>query len=599
MTKLNISHNFALPQDTVTSTLVVYGGKGMGKTNFGAVLLEEMTKVGLRWCLLDPMGVAWGLRHSRDGKGPGVECLILGGPHGDIPIEPTGGEVVADLVADERVNVIIDISRRANGEAWGVGEKIRFATDYGKRLLQRQAGLVNGRRREPLFQVIDEAARFIPQTVRSGEAQVAMCVSVWAQIVEEGRNFGLGVGLLTQRSARLNKDVAELADVMIAFRTIGPNSVAAVMDWLGEHIEKSRAKQMVEQLRTLPRGSALLVSPGWLQHEGIIAIRERETFDSSATPKPGEQAKKVTGKAATPDLQKYSERMAATIEKAKADDPKELKKRITELERELAKKLQTVAAEPAVKEKLVEVPWLPEKDYARLESIFGKLMVESDLLKQKAQAIFESMDGLRGCQEQIHVGLTQRADMGARKITPRENNHTPVKNPAPKPIAPSNGNGSDITLNSTAQRILGTLAAWYPKSLTESQVASMNGLKARGGAWGKVLRDLRAAGMIESGNPLKATEKGVEHADVDIAVPQSTDEVLNLWRPKLSGTAAKILDVLVAQKGNGVEQEDVADLLGVKATGGGWGGNLRQLKAAGLLVSDGRRIAANRETLFL
>src|SRR4051812_14105023 len=98
--KLNISAELALPLDVVTSTVVVYGGKGMGKTNLGSVLVEELAKAGLRWSVLDPLGVWWGLRHAKDGKGPGIECLVLGGVHGDIPIEPTGGAVVADLVVD-------------------------------------------------------------------------------------------------------------------------------------------------------------------------------------------------------------------------------------------------------------------------------------------------------------------------------------------------------------------------------------------------------------------------------------------------------------------------------------------------------------------
>ena len=42
--KLHISTDLALPIDTVTSTLIVYGGKGMGKTNFGSVLVEELTR---------------------------------------------------------------------------------------------------------------------------------------------------------------------------------------------------------------------------------------------------------------------------------------------------------------------------------------------------------------------------------------------------------------------------------------------------------------------------------------------------------------------------------------------------------------------------
>ena len=39
MTKLRLSPDLTIPEDVVTSTVVVYGGKGMGKTNFGSVLV--------------------------------------------------------------------------------------------------------------------------------------------------------------------------------------------------------------------------------------------------------------------------------------------------------------------------------------------------------------------------------------------------------------------------------------------------------------------------------------------------------------------------------------------------------------------------------
>jgi hypothetical protein len=70
---LRISPDLELPRNTVTSTLIVYGGKGMGKTNFGGVLVEELTKAHLRWSVLDPLGVWWGLRHSQDGRDKGIE----------------------------------------------------------------------------------------------------------------------------------------------------------------------------------------------------------------------------------------------------------------------------------------------------------------------------------------------------------------------------------------------------------------------------------------------------------------------------------------------------------------------------------------------
>ncbi|HMJ55684.1 MAG TPA: hypothetical protein VK540_26595, partial [Polyangiaceae bacterium] len=363
MTELRISPDFPLPVDTVTSTMVVYGGKGMGKTVLGAVVAEELAAAKLRWSWLDPLGVSWGIRHSADGKGRGVECLILGGPHGDIPIEPEGGAAVADVVVEESVNVLIDFSRKKSGEMWGVGEKIRFVTAYARRLFQRQGDLIGGRRREPFMQFLDEAARYIPQNIPASNVGLSECVGAWQQVAEEGRNIGLGVCFLTQRSARISKDVAELADAMFAFRTVGPNSLGAVLDWLGEHVERARIKELGALVRQLPRGSALLVSPGWLNIERVVRIRMRETFDSSATPKPGERLRSAKGDGAKPDIAKISERMAATIERQKTEDPKELRRRIAELEREVKAKVApatTIVKAPKVER--VEVPVLSGAD---------------------------------------------------------------------------------------------------------------------------------------------------------------------------------------------------------------------------------------------
>jgi DNA helicase HerA-like ATPase len=143
-------------------------------------------------------------------------------------------------------------------------------------------------------------------------------------VCEEGRNIGLGVTFLTQRSARMNKSVSELADVMLAFRTIGPNSLAAIMDWLGEHVEK-RGPRSRRKVRELNIGQALVVSPGLAPLEKVVQIRERETFDSSATPKPGQRAKRVTAPRRSRTSRSTRAKMAATIEKAKADDPKALR----------------------------------------------------------------------------------------------------------------------------------------------------------------------------------------------------------------------------------------------------------------------------------
>jgi hypothetical protein len=64
---------------------------------------------------------------------------------------------------------------------WSIGEKIRFVTEYAIRLFERQGELVKGRRREPIFQILDEAARYIPQQIPASSPMLAECVGAWEQ----------------------------------------------------------------------------------------------------------------------------------------------------------------------------------------------------------------------------------------------------------------------------------------------------------------------------------------------------------------------------------------------------------------------------------
>lgn len=587
---LHISDDLSLPPETVTSTLIVYGGKGMGKTNLGAVLVEELYRAKLRWCVLDPMGVWWGLRHAKDGKGRGIECLILGGAHGDIPIEPTGGAVAADLVVDEDANVIIDFSRKPNGETWGVGEKIRFITDYGQRLFQRQGGLVNGKRREPIFQVLDEAARFIPQMIRAGQPELAQCLSVWAQMVEEGRNFGLGVCLLTQRSARLNKDVAELADAMIAFRTVGPNSIGAVMDWMGEHVPKDRIKELVEKVRSLPVGRCLVVSPGWLNLEAIVQIRPRQTFDSSATPKPGESAKRVTGEAAKPDLDKYAARMKETIERVKQNDPSELKRTITALQKQLAAK-PSAAGKTVTKEVKIVDPRSIAQAVNKRDGEWKKSL--TDFKRLIAGVAFVPplpfvIDGIV-----IHNG---NLPPPSTQYQPRV--AAPVQS-MQKLKAESNG---DVHLKPGALRMLVACATWYPKVIREGQVAAQAGVKRGSGTFSSYKSNLVTAGLVSVNNgEWSITDAGMEQIGSGApSSPQNTEEVLAIWKPKLKPGAIRMLDVLLSHAGRAIEVEQLSEESGIASGSGTFSSYLSNLATAGLITKPQKgMVAANRETLLL
>ena len=602
MKKLHISPNLALPLDAITSTLVVYGGKGMGKTNFGGVLIEEMAKCGQRFSIIDPMGVWWGIQHGADKSTPGVECLLLGGIHGDIPIEPTAGAIVADLVVDENANVIIDISRRPNGTMWSIGERVRFVRDYCQRLYQRQ-----GEKRRPLMQGIDEAARFIPQIIRKDDADVAACMGAIAVLVEEGRNVGVGVCLITQRSARLNKDVAELADCMIAFRTVGPNSRRAVLDWLGEHVEKERLKDLDQKVRSLPRGHALVVSPGWLEFEGVVPIRIRETFDSSATPKVGKQLH-APGKARKPDLDLYRRRMAETIERAKADDPKELRKQIAELQRQL--KVRPTAA-PAKAER-TEVPVLKEIDRKWLHHSFNEMRIklaETRDSNRRAVNVYESMEK---DFKTFEKGIARIAEAIERKTG--KSPALAVTVHAHQPMAPRTARAigdmarvavkavSDGSISRPQQRILDALASFEAMGVQRVRrvlAAFYSGASPRSSTYTNNLGALRTRGLIvyPDSDHLMLTDAGKQAADV--AQTFATNEALHqAWMTKLPRPQTEILKKVIEIYPDDIEKEKLAQAAGASATSSTYTNNLGALRSLGAIdYPDKGRVRAT-ELLF-
>lgn len=610
---LKLSNDLSFPLSLVTASGVIYGGKGMGKSSLGiGVIPEELDRAGLKFSLIDPMGVGYGLQHGADRESKGIEVLIIGGKHGDIEIEPTSGAVVADLVVDEHVSTVIDISRHKNGKMWSKAEKIRFVADYCTRLYERQ-----GEKMEPLLVIIDEAGRFCPQMIPHGSPELARCVGAIEMLVEEGRNVGIGCLLITQRSARMNKSVSELADYMIAFRTVGPNSVNAIMDWLGEHVEKVRHKEIVIKLRELPVGSALVVSPGYLKHEGIVRFRPRHTFDSSATPKAGE-VKRAPGAATKPDLAKYRQRMAETIEKAQLNDPSKLKQKLAAALAEnvrLAKLKAAPAAKPGkapapekvtvTKVEIVRVPLLKESEIKRLEKVASIISTGAG----EAAIAFTEVKKVLG----LHANLAQTVAAIQKAPAPvvraaapspapvRDARHAPSA-PHPRIPAPMTAQRGTLSLKSGKDRVLIALARRHPTKLSRAQVATLSGLSITSGHYTNILSELRTAGFLdESTEGMSLTHAGRDQCHQFLGIAQSVDEVRAMWQQNLGGTEWRLLDWLIRSEEANPDRywtrEEVATGNGLSTTSGHYTNILSTLRRNGLLEEQGSNLRVTRSLL--
>src|SRR5580693_2687877 len=87
------------------------GTPGSGKTTAAKAYAEELLRLGMRVLIIDVLGVWWGLRKGRDGKSQGFDIPIIGGPHGDMPIDEdgSGGDLIGERIGASDVSAIIDL----------------------------------------------------------------------------------------------------------------------------------------------------------------------------------------------------------------------------------------------------------------------------------------------------------------------------------------------------------------------------------------------------------------------------------------------------------------------------------------------------------
>lgn len=573
---LKISPQLALPIDSATETFGILAKKGAGKSNAAVVMAEEMFDAGIPWVAIDPKGDWWGLRSSADGKKPGLPLPVFGGRHGDIPLEPGAGRMLADLILTERLTCVLDVSEFSKADV------TRFLKEFADRLY-RQA------ENEPLHLFLEEAHEYLPQMVRG---DVAPLVGAWQKIVKQGRFKGLGVTLISQRSASLNKDVLTQVDTLIVLQTTSPQDRKAVKDWIDVN---SGHVEAIESLPSLEKGEAWVWSPSFLSEPLTrIRFRLRRTFDSGATPKVG-QARKAPATLADVDLAAIKEQMADTIEKAKADDPRELRKQISALQKELkAKPLVEQVTKVETVVEMVEIPLLDEKLVERVEAAVGRLrefgveLVSSmDVLAENlgvARTVLKARDG-------TGPGSTRQKPRPAPVERPRSVTR-PVRAPMPAEV-------EDITLKAGARRIVDVVARHHPMRLTKPQIATLSNLKVTGGTWSTYWGNVKRAGLIvEQGNEVAITDAGLEYAGITEPDPMSADEILSMWRSKLKKGARAMLDVLVESYPSWVGRQQLADSVSMEVTGGTFSTYLGTLRRNGLIEVEGSEVRAS-EVLFI
>jgi hypothetical protein len=251
-----------LPADLGDKKIALVAQSKKGKTYGLGVILEELCKAKRPFIATDPANNLWGLRVRPDGSPSGLPVVVIGGPHGDIPIEKDAGERVAEALLATPQCAVIDLSMESQGA------KRRFMTAFAERLMRTRCP-------HPLPIFLEEAPDLIPQKALG--PQIAICKAAVSKLATIGGNFGYGVFPATQRPATIDKDVLSQCEALIVMGMTHAADRQTVADWVDAKDIGGRVDAMFAELGSLQPGEAWLWWPGEERFERFT-FRKRETL---------------------------------------------------------------------------------------------------------------------------------------------------------------------------------------------------------------------------------------------------------------------------------------------------------------------------------
>lgn len=583
MKRIRISKTLALPLDVVTQTIAAIARKGGGKTYFATLLAEEMILAGAQVVVIDIVGNWYGLRLGPGGRGKGVDVYVFGGEHGDLPLTPDSGPRIARLLVERQISVVLDIS------AFRKAERLRFAAQFAEEFYH-----LKKTQKSAVHVFVEEAQKLIPQMVK-GES--AAMVGAWEDIVRLGRNYGIGCTLVTQRPQSVNKEVLSQVEMLVVLQVNGVHERKALTEWVQE---KGADRALVGELPGLAVGEAYVWSPSWLRIFERVKIAQKRTYDASATPEVGARRREI--KLSKTDVKVLREELAEVVAKAERDDPSALKRRIAELEREVARKTPAAPAATRTIETLV----LREREAKRLE----KVIERAGRIVERAHGVADSVAALVAARVEK---IAQKQPPPPPAVDPRiatAQSRFLARRGLPSAPAPARGRrpvvapvgGSAIApgdakpLKAGARTMLRVLAGMHGNACPRTALAVHSIISQTGGTFSDYLSSLRSAGYLaDYTNDVGLTPEGVEAAgEFGSPILRGAREIAGAWGAsgKLKAGARRMLDVLLSRGESEISRESLAADADVTGTGGTFSDYLSSLRSAGLIETNGGLVRA-------
>jgi len=571
---------YPLPDPVLSRHIAFLGKTGSGKTTSAKGAVEHVLRTDptARVCVLDPIKSDWwGLTSSANGKSAGFPFQILGGPHGHVPLHASAGKAVGELVGRGALPLsIIDMAD------FGMGGLQQFFNDFAPALMRSMTGV--------LYLVLEEAHEFAPKE-RAGIANENMSVYFAKKLATAGRSKGIRLILVTQRTQQLHNALLGSCDTVVAHRLTAPADQGPVKEWLKAHFDKATFEKVADSLAKLRTGTGFVCSSE-MEVAGESEFPKLTTFDNSATPTGNGGRLEV--KTAPVDREKLRAIMGDAVKEAEANDVPALKKRIRELELEVARKPAPAAIDPAALEAERQRGFREGRDAGANEMSrqWGKRV---DAFREAHVAamsgLVEPMPLLPPLAPAPIVSSSTKPASAASRIPPA------AASPA-APQAVADG------LSGPQQSILDALA-WLEsvgvRPADKARVAWLANVSPNSSGFQNNIGRLRKVlGLVAypTGGKVELTDKGRALANRPQTPPDNATLHAGI-KAKLPGPQWAIFEALIGVYPTSISREQLATGLGVSVDSSGYQNNLGSLRSIGLIDYPERGMVRALPVLFV
>jgi len=572
-----------IPSDALDDRLAFVGNSGSGKSYNATANVERGIRAGHRTGIVDPTGVWHGLRLLEDGKTPsGLDVVIFGGKHGDLPLTEHSGALIGETVAGMRESFILDL-KLLGSKAAERRFMHAFTTALYRRKVDNEADL--------LTFVVDEADMFAPQQLTDKEGGAAQLLGMMETIVRRGRIDGFIPWLISQRPAVLNKNVLSQVDGLVIFKLTSSQDRDAIGNWVKGQADMAQWRALYGQLSELPTGTGLV----WIPSRKVFEIAKfppKKTFDSMRSPKRGEKRAAIELKPL--DLGKLKERLAKVDAEVKANDPKALKATIADLRKQLtaAERAIPVPIPPVVEtgpspEQINALVAEAEEAAKALGRHEGRVEYAMELLVKIKE--FEAL-GIKDLAKAIdRLAAALEADTQARapKAKPARGVHRPAPQYTPQAAVPVTHAASGPSAGSSPPpdgitgpqfKLLGALAWWLARGIVEPkrpQLAAIAKWAPSGSNLKDRLSELKKAGLIEYPRDgfVRLTDAGKKVAPA----PDMGANMIDGIRDVLTGPQKTAFNALL-DLGGRADRQALAERIGWEPNGSNLKDRLSELK---------------------